>query len=874
MARIRFGRPGRTRSMRSTLTALLIVPLISLVLLWAFGVSVTLGNALRDRTYNHLVSSGAKYDDELETQLASERLQTFIWLSTGRRSPVAPLTAVRKKTDAVLTAYFANGQQSRGKDSAALQAIGDRFNAQLRTITRVRAAVDSGSVSPSEGFQDYSNLVDDLFTLFDSSGTAIGVNLNVYTQTTGAVQAARTLEDVSRELTLAGGALAVGGQMTAGDRVLFASAVAGQRVLISEAMTAFNPAERAGFQRAYSSPLHARFAGLEDQIVATSATAAGPSPATLQAFTGTGQEFIKQMETAQLALNAPIAATAGHDGNQALLEAILAGGLGLLAVIASILLTVWYGRRMTGELTELNEDVRAMADERLPSVVGRLRDGHEVDIEAESPPPATGKITEIATVAESFATVQRTAVEAAVGQANLRKGVNQVFLNLSLRNQSLLHRQLTMLDSMERAARDPASLDELFRLDHLTTRMRRHAEGLIILAGATPARGWRDPVPVVDVLRAAIAEVEDYVRIDVISESRDAIAGAAVNDVIHLIAELAENAAAFSPPTTQVEIKADGVAKGLAVEIEDRGLGLSAEEMAEINQRLASPPEFDLANSDQLGLFVVGQLAARHGIRVSLRSSPYGGTIAIVLMPTSIVVREGEVSGPAGPHEPQAGGLPLAVSAPAPPMPERMPAIAAPAPGPESSAAVFSLTGRHRLGSAGTESEIVPDPWPTVTPAGPPAPRPVAAERPRAPWEQASWARTSWGEPPAATVPSRAPAAPVPPAEAPAAADPATPRGDSPARLADAQLAETHLGMPVRVRQASLAPQLRTSPGPRPAAPAPSAGGSPVRSPEQARNLMAALQRGWEHGRTDDLDDPDGDLGAWRGPDAGDGEVR
>ena len=352
------------------------------------------------------------------------------------------------------------------------------------------------------------------------------------------------------------------------------------------------------------------------------------------------------MEAAQVSLNAPIAAAAEQYSNRILLEAILAGGLGLIAVVASILLAVWLGRRLTGELTELHENVQGMADERLPSVVERLRRGDEVDASAESPQPAPGRITEIAKVAGAFATVQRTAVEAAVGQANLRKGVNQVFLNLSLRNQSLLHRQLAMLDAMERAARDPAALDDLFRLDHLTTRMRRHAEGLIILAGATPARGWRDPVPAVDVLRAAIAEVEDYLRVDVISESRDAIVGTAVNDVIHLVAELAENATAFSPPNTRVEIKADPVARGLAIEIEDRGLGLSAEDMTAINERLASPPEFDLANSEQLGLFVVGRLAARHGIRVSVRSSPYGGTIAIVLVPNSIVVREGD-SGPA-----------------------------------------------------------------------------------------------------------------------------------------------------------------------------------------------------------------------------------
>ena len=216
-----------------------------------------------------------------------------------------------------------------------------------------------------------------------------------------------------------------------------------------------------------------------------------------------------------------------------------------------------------------------MAEERLPRVVERLRRGDDVDVLAESPPPGTSSIQEISQIAESFGTVQEAAVAAAVEQARLRKGVNQVFLNISMRNQSLLHRQLGMLDSMERRTSEPEALADLFRLDHLTTRMRRHAEGLIILSGSTPGRGWRDPVPVVDVLRAAVAEVEDYVRVDVLSESRDLVAGNAVNDVIHLVAELVENATVFSPPNTRIEVRADRAGTGLVAEIEDRGLGLS-----------------------------------------------------------------------------------------------------------------------------------------------------------------------------------------------------------------------------------------------------------------------------------------------------------
>ena len=275
----------------------------------------------------------------------------------------------------------------------------------------------------------------------------------------------------------------------------------------------------------------------------------------------------------------------------------------------------------------------------MPRVVERLRRGEDVDVLAESPPPAASGIREVSRIASSFATVQQAAVAAAVEQARLRRGINKVFLNISLRNQSLLHRQLGMLDGMERRTSDPAVLADLFRLDHLTTRMRRHAEGLIILSGATPGRGWRDPVPVVDVLRAAIAEVEDYVRVDVVSESPDLVAGIAVNDVIHLVAELVENATVFSPPNTRIEIRADRVGTGLVAEVEDRGLGMSPDEIDDVNRLLANPSEFDLVNSEKLGLFVVSSLAARHKISVSLRRSAYGGTTAIVLLPFGVIAR-------------------------------------------------------------------------------------------------------------------------------------------------------------------------------------------------------------------------------------------
>ncbi len=331
-------------------------------------------------------------------------------------------------------------------------------------------------------------------------------------------------------------------------------------------------------------------------------------------------------------------------GDVILLRLILVGGAGLVAVIVSSILLLGFGNRISRELTGLRAAARTLAGERLPSVVSRLRAGDDVDVAAEAPPLELNTRTrEVTDTADAFSAVQRTAVEAAVEQAQLRKGVSLVFRSLSRRNQSLLQRQLKLLDEMERSTEDPDALEQLFRLDHLTTRMRRQAEGLIILSGAAPGRTWRQPVPVVEVLRGAIGEIEDYARVDLLTDSPDFMQGTAVADVTHMLAELVENAVQYSPPNTRVQVRGGRVANGYVIEIEDRGLGIPADTMVVLNERLARPPEFDLADSDQLGLFVVSRLASRHGVKVSVRVSGYGGTTAIVLLPRALVVAEEEV---------------------------------------------------------------------------------------------------------------------------------------------------------------------------------------------------------------------------------------
>jgi signal transduction histidine kinase len=331
-------------------------------------------------------------------------------------------------------------------------------------------------------------------------------------------------------------------------------------------------------------------------------------------------------------------------GHRVLAEAVLVTGSGLVVALVAVILMGRFAGRVRHEAETLAAIARGLADEGLPRVVEALRDGADGGAAATAANvqwPA-GRVSEIDDAAAAVATMYRTAVAATAAEAGLRTGFREILVSLGRRNQSLLHRQLRIIDTLEQQASSPTALAELFTLDHLTTRMRRHAESLTILSGATPSRAWSQPVQVVDVMRAAAAEVEDYTRVTVISDTEEAIAAPVVTDLIHLLAELIENATLFSPSTTRVEVRAERVANGFAIEVEDRGLGIPPAQMAALNAQLADPPDFDRADADRLGLFVAGRLAARHAVDVSLCQSPYRGTKAVVVLP------DGVLAAPAG----------------------------------------------------------------------------------------------------------------------------------------------------------------------------------------------------------------------------------
>ncbi|GCB45774.1 nitrate- and nitrite sensing domain-containing protein [Streptomyces sp. NL15-2K] len=331
-------------------------------------------------------------------------------------------------------------------------------------------------------------------------------------------------------------------------------------------------------------------------------------------------------------------------------DAFITGAAVVFALLAAYILAGMVARQMSRAMRQLRNAAFGIAEQRLPMLVDQLSrtDPGRVDTRV-SPIPITTK-DEIGEVARAFDQVHREAVRLAAEQALLRGNINAIFTNLSRRNQSLIEGQLTLITDLENNEAEPDQLENLFKLDHLATRMRRNGENLLVLAGEEPGRRWDQPVPLVDVLRAASSEVEQYERIELSGVPEAEIHGRAVTDLVHLLAELLENATTFSSPQTKVRVTATRLPDGrIMIEIHDKGIGLTAEDFADINHKLANPPTVDAAISQRMGLFVVGRLSDRHGIRVQLRpSGEQAGTTSLVMLPDAITHGGGGDQQPAG----------------------------------------------------------------------------------------------------------------------------------------------------------------------------------------------------------------------------------
>ncbi|MDX6743296.1 nitrate- and nitrite sensing domain-containing protein [Actinocorallia sp. A-T 12471] len=671
--------------MRTKITALL----LSLAALWVFAAWVTLREGVNLLWVQQMDERISKPGDVLVIKLQEERRLSMIL--AGDRTPenVKAVRDKRQETDAAVAEY------TRLADSTMVRLAGDdilerRIEASFTALAGLEEA-RGWFDSPTQQYADharsnYTDAVTAMFRVYDGMATLDDDQFANDTRVLVSINRAREL--FSQEDALVAGVLA-SGRFTTGSFNEFMQLVGAQRHAYAEVAQNLQESFPDAAERISSAPARIKTSGLEDQLIALVNPRKQIRAVTLAEWNSAAKtwfdetyDIMRDSGDGLVEDSIPIAAGV-------IIRLILAGGLGFLAVVASVVLSITTARHLVQQLERLKEAAHELADVRLPNVVERLGHGETVDVNAEAPPLEFGD-DDIGKVGQAFNAVQETAIRTAVEQAELRRGIRDILLSLARRTQALVHRQLTLLDVMERREIDTEELEDLFKIDHLATRMRRNAENLIILSGATPARGWRRPVPMVDVVRSAVSEVEDYTRVTVMPIDEVHLVGRAVADIAHLLAELIENAVSFSPPYTYAQISGHMVASGYAIEVEDRGLGMSDENLELINQRIADPPEFNLSSSVQLGLYVVGKLAERYGIQVMLKRSPYKGTTAVVIIPRELI-EEGESGAPSKPLTVVGASMPESTDSPSrngelfsapalvpPPAPEQAPPVNAP----------------------------------------------------------------------------------------------------------------------------------------------------------------------------------------------------
>ncbi|WP_285552277.1 nitrate- and nitrite sensing domain-containing protein [Actinoplanes regularis] len=869
---------SRNWSIRSKIIAMVAVPLAALLALWGFATAATIGPAMTLLNARDAVHGLGEPGLELAAQMQRERHFSAVYLSAAK-TPLTDLNAQRAATDQAADTFRAAIGGLDMSDDLTTRA--DTLLRQLDAVQTTRSRVDTRGIGVHDMMAVYNDTVD---AGFDVSVTAaVFFHEKVDREVRGLITGYRGQEYLSRVDALLAGANAAGG-IEKKNWVSLVENIVTSRYLLKTGVADMPEKAQGDYAVLITGSSFIQLDIMQNRLV-DHVYVGGVPPVSGADWQATYDQVSADLRAFALRTVHEVASDATPFAIEVFLWLGLSALVGLVAFVVAIWFSVRVGRSIVGRLIKLRREALEMATERLPTVVHRLQRGEAVDVDVETPPLEYGS-DEIGQLGHAFNDVQRTAVQSAVDEANVRRGINEVFLNIARRSQTLLHRQLSLLDRMERRETEPQELEDLYRVDHLATRMRRHAEDLVILAGAAPGRGWRNPVPVIDVIRGAISEVEDYKRVDISAVASAALVGRSVGDVIHLLAELIENAASFSPPHTRVQISGQQLPNGYVIEVEDRGLGMTPEGIEVANRRLAEPPEFDPTDSARLGLFVVAQLANRHHIRVSLLPSPYGGITAVVLVPGDLVTEapgpvvragaKGRASTAGWSNLPGGAGDLAALQWPDKNTSELQQVSAAPARRtngePAPAIAGEGLNGQPLAGEPGgpTPSAVAPE----LSPDGlvqrkrvrrtPKAPAELPPEAtagrlddvtgalgaPRAvPRNSAPLMPTSAAplfttpEPPAPVAPTSAAPMFVAPTSVPPVAP--APVGEPAAPDSDDEVT-TRLGpddLPKRVRQASLAPQLLN-----PVAEA-SRSTAPQRTPEQVRTLMSALQLGTTRGR-------------------------
>jgi signal transduction histidine kinase len=624
---------------------IVLIPSVALLVTGVTVAGLLVSQGVSERNFSGYLGQEIGPLVEFETVVQQERTISLRALG-GDPQAQAGLAAQRNRTNTVLAEIASLTGVVQKLNPQAVSQSNAAFAQLYSALQAIRKGVDAHQATASA--------VDGFYT--ELGGVVItglqGVANSTPDPRTAAEEITTTdlfwVTDLQSRATGLGAGAAAAGPLGDADRLTVAQLIGGYRNQLNAVVSRFTSSETATYSALVNSGAWHLATSAEDSLASTGQLNVpmadwlnAESQVSAQLLSLWGDHFRYAESLAQDA------------ANKTLVQSILAGASVLVLAVLALLIAIRLANALVRRLRRLRSRTLEVADEQLPAMVRRLHEGEQVDIEAEMEllDPGTD---EVGQVAEAFGTAQRTAILATMAEVRARDGINNVFLDIAHRSQIVVHRQLEVLDVAESKQDDPEHLELLFQLDHLATHARRNAENLQILAGGQPGRKWRRPVSLEDIVRSAVSETEDFTRVSAIRVPKVRVFGGVVADLIHLLAELVENATSFSPPDSVVSVHGNLVGKGVVVEVDDQGLGIEPEERELLNDRLHNPPDFQemaLAGQRRLGLFVVGQLAKRHGITVTLLDSAYGGIKAIVLIPTDVIDTDAETPSATEPDE-------------------------------------------------------------------------------------------------------------------------------------------------------------------------------------------------------------------------------
>ncbi|WP_265296089.1 sensor histidine kinase [Streptomyces sp. SHP 1-2] len=657
-------------SLRTALLVLAFVPGIALVALWAVSSGQTFLDFQRQAAQGQLAQKAGQPSNIVYYNLQRERRLSAEVLA-GRSGSATELAAQRKLTDkAVDTFLSASDISADDAPSEVLDAVSQARSA-IGQLSAQRSLVDDGDQDQQEAvYRYYTDLISVDLKLFTALSHVD--NGKVTTLSQPLVDLFWNREMISRsDALLARGWIT--GKLSQSDYQQVQQALMAQSFMQTAKILPYLPAdEKSMWQEITGGPAWRAKSSVEQSLmIPRGADSAGMISlgAEEKTWRDAMDDLMPRLEQLGEHRTDLVVSNGISSIKSLLLKLVLTGVVGLLAVIAVIWTTWRLTRSLRIRIGRLHEQAEAL-EKALPEVVERLAAGERIDVEAEARAiePEGGDRTkdELTQLGHALNLARTSALQAAVRQADQHRGFERLLQRIARRTQQLIGQQMKKLDTMERRHEDAEVLDGLFDLDHLTARLRRYEENLVILAGGTPHRRWRKPVPLLDVMRAAQGEVQEYQRVVLDFDGGPQLAARAVGPVSHVLAELIENALSFSRPPSQVEVRAAAVSRGLAIEVEDRGLGMEEDQLAEVNALMARPPRLDLlAHSEdiRLGLHVVARLASQYGLRIEFRTSAFGGTRVVMLVPHELTVAPQD-DRPTGPTP-----VPAAVGAPTGPTP-------------------------------------------------------------------------------------------------------------------------------------------------------------------------------------------------------------